>query len=334
MSIEFIWLVSGLAVGVSFAWFMSRSKQNLNQTFSDRLDRLTDQLDRRLQENVQATNESKSFLAERVSSAERTVREVSSGLGKLEHATTMLQKTSNEIASFQTMLKNPKIRGSFGEVLLGNLLAEVLPHDRYQIQYTFPRGDVADAVIHLQDGQIVAIDAKFPLANFEAYRQEKNTIRRQQLRQYFLRDVKKHITDIAKKYISPEHKTLDFAFMYIPIEGIYYETMIHDQAGVNLWEVCQHNKVIPTSPNSFLAYLQTVLIGLRGLKIEQQAMEIMRHLGQLRHDFGQFAEDFSTVGTHLTNAKNRFDASARRLDKFSNRLDQIENHPDKPQLNQ
>ncbi len=334
MLTEFIWLVSGLAVGASFAWFMSRSQQNLNQTFSDRLNRLTDQLDRRLQENVRATNESKSFLAERVSSAERTVREVSSGLGKLEHATTMLQKTSNEIASFQTMLKNPKIRGSLGEVLLGNLLAEVLPHDRYQIQYTFPRGDVADAIINLQDGQIVAIDAKFPLANFEAYRQEKNDIRRQQLRQYFLRDVKKHITDIAKKYISPEHKTLDFAFMYIPFEGIYYETMIHDQTGVNLWEVCQHNKVIPTSPNSFLAYLQTVLIGLRGLKIEQQAMEIMRHLGQLRHDFGQFADDFSTVGTHLTNAKNRFDASARRLDKFSNRLDQIETPPDQPQLNQ
>ncbi|MFH1354257.1 MAG: DNA recombination protein RmuC [bacterium] len=328
MSAEIIWLLLGLGAGGVFAWFF------IARQLSDNFKYLNEQLNQRLRENVAAMNESKSFLADRVSSAERSVREVSSGLGKLEHATATLQKTSNEITSFQTMLKNPKIRGSFGEVLLTNLLAEVLPHDRYHTQYTFPHGEIADAVVLLQDGHLVAIDAKFPLANYEAYAAEEDENVRHQLRQQFLRDVKKHITDISKKYISPEHKTLDFAFMYIPIEGIYYETMIHDKSGVNLWEICQHNKVIPTSPNSFLAYLQTVLMGLRGLKIEQQAKEILQHLGQLRGDFGKFAEDFSTVGTHLTNAKNRFDDSARRLDKFGNRLEQIELGDAPPKLDQ
>lgn len=114
------------------------------------------------------------------------------------------------------------------------------------------------------------------------------------------------------------------------MEGVYYETMVHSTEGDSLWEFCLTNKVIPVSPNSFLAYLQTVLVGLRGMKIEQQAKEILIHLSQLRTDFGKFSDDFNTVGTHLTNAKNRFDDSARRLDKFGSRLDQIETNSDQP----
>ncbi len=328
MPADVTWLIAGLAAGGVAVWLLSyrsrRYRSDLEQTLAQRLDSVTQQLDRRLQENARAVNESKAFVAERVSSAERTVREVSMGLGKLEQATTALHKTSSEISSFQDMLKSPKIRGSFGEVLLGNLLAEVLPHDRYQTQFTFSHGDVADAVIKLQDGRIVVVDAKFPLANFQAYAAEKEEERRAGARQDFLRDVKKHITDISRKYITPDQKTLDFAFMYIPIESVYYETMIHEPSGINLWEYCLRRKVIPVSPNSFLAYLHTVLIGLRGMKIEEQAKEILQHLSQLRGDFNRFSEDFATVGTHLTNAKNRFDDSARRLDKFEARLGQIE----------
>src|SRR3989338_5128241 len=114
-------------------------------------------------------------MASRLSSAEQTVRSVSAGLGKLEQATATLQKTSDEIVSFQHLLKAPKIRGSFGEVLLGNLLAEVLPHDRYELQYPFAEGrEIADSIIRLQDGYIVAIDAKFPFANYEAFMNEKD----------------------------------------------------------------------------------------------------------------------------------------------------------------
>ncbi len=345
MSEQILFAVLGLVFGGGIAWFFARGRQQTNQTpdylvqmqqqLHTQMDRLTQQVDRRLRENTHAMNESKDFLANRVSAAEQSVRSVSAGLGKLEQATTNLQKTSDEIVSFQKLLKSPKIRGSFGEVLLNSLLAEILPHDRFELQYTLPSsGEIADAVIHLQDGHIVAIDSKFPLANYELFMNEENKELKKQLRKEWIRDVKKHLKDIGEKYISPQEKTLGYAFMYIPLEGVYYETMVQDADGDSLWEFCLAQHVIPVSPNSFLAYLQTILVGLKGMKIEQQAREILQHLGQLRQDFGKFAEDFTTVGTHLSNAKNRYDDSARRLDKFSNRLEQIEAAPHIPQLPQ
>ncbi|MEX2054902.1 MAG: DNA recombination protein RmuC [Candidatus Andersenbacteria bacterium] len=334
MTLEFLWLFAGIGVGGGLLWIVLKKRPTgpapdtflqLQHDIASRLDRVTDQLDRRLRENVVAMNESKSFLASRVDTAERTVREVSTSLGKLGHATEALQRTNEEITAWQQMLKSPKVRGSFGEVLLGNLLADVLPADRYELQYMFPSsGEIGDAIIKLQDGYIVAIDAKFPLANYQLYIDEQEQARRQTARKLFIRDIKKHISDIGHKYISPQERTLDYAFMYVPLEGVYYETMVHDQEGESLWQFCLQQKVIPVSPNSFLAYLQTILVGLRGMKVEQQTKEILQTLQQVRRDFQQFVEDFGMVGKHLNNAKNRFDDSARRLDKFSNRLEQIE----------
>jgi DNA recombination protein RmuC len=132
------------------------------------------------------------------------------------------------------------------------------------------------------------------------------------------------VADISRKYIAPQNRTLDFAFMYIPVEGIYYETIVRDDAGEDLWEFCLKHKVYPVSPNSFLAYLQTVLVGLRGMKIEQQAKEILEHLNQLQRDFKRFADDYTVVGTHLTNAQKKYEDASRRLNKFETRLETIE----------
>src|SRR5690348_7983535 len=206
---ELLFGLIGALIGGAVLWFMTRrptttgpdpaqQMAQLQQAMTDRLDRVTEQLDARLRENVRAMNESKSFLAQRVSETEQTVRHVSSGLGKLEQATAALQKTNEEITAWQQMLKSPKVRGSFGEVLLTNLLADVLPTDRYELQYTLPSsGEIADSIIKLQDGYIVAVDAKFPLANYEAYMQEQNEALKLQARKLFLRDVKKHISDIS-----------------------------------------------------------------------------------------------------------------------------------------
>lgn len=311
-------IVLVVVLGAGIAYAIARTKKSDSSDMEEKLfahmDRMQAIIDQRLSENVRA-----------VSGAEQSIRTVSHGLGKLEQATATLQKTGNEIVSFQNMLKAPKIRGSFGEVLLGNLLADVLPQDRYELQYPFAEGrEIADSIIRLQDGYIVAIDAKFPFANYEAFMNEKDEDEKAAIRRIFIRDVKKHISDIARKYISSNEKTLDYAFMYIPIEGVYYETMVRDQDGDSLWEFCLANKVVPVSPNSFLAYLQTVLIGLRGMKVEQQTKEILEYIGQLRQDFGKFSEDFLTVGKHLGNAKTKYEESTRRLDKFSNRFEQID----------
>ena len=325
MTIEVLWLILGLAAGAGIVWWITKSQRSAQQDIAERMDRLNEQLDRRLAENSRAMNESKSFLADRVSSSERSVREVISGLSRLTATTEALKSNTDEISSFQKLLKNPKVRGSFGEVLLENLMADVLPRERYQTQYTLPgTGEVVDAIIKLLDGRIVAIDAKFPLANFELFAREQNQERSRQIRSAVVRDIKKHVTDISRKYIAPRDRTLDYAFMYIPVEGVYYETIVRDEAGDSLWDFCLEHKVVPVSPNSFLAYLQTVLIGLRGMKIEQQAKEILEHLSQLRQDFKRFAEDYTVVGTHLTNAHKKYEDAARRLGKFETRLETIE----------
>ena len=331
MTNEILFGLGGLAAGTIIFWLYTSRKKPAGAGSADmmammaaRLDRMMADMNHRLEQNVVAMNDSKTFIAGRVSATERTVREVSAGLGKLENATAALHKTNQEISAFQQMLKSPKIRGSFGEVLLGNLLGDVLPTDRFELQYTFSdSGETADAIIRLQDGYIVAVDAKFPLANYEAL-SHADADSQDGLRKQFIRDVKKHITDISSKYIMPQSKTLDFAFMYITLEGVYYEAIMHDADGNGIWEFCQKHKVIPVSPNSFLAYLHTVLIGLRGMKIEQQAKEILATLAQVRKDFKSFAGDFGTIGTHLTNAKNKYEETTRRLNKFSSRLDQIE----------
>ena len=334
MSEQLLFAIVGLIAGGALVYVLVRRQKpsgpdtgavEMQKMVTQHMQHLTQQLDHRLREHTVAVNESKDFLANRVNAAERTVRTVSAGLGKLEQATAQLQKTGEEIVSFQTMLKNPKIRGSFGEVLLSNLLGEVLPADRFELQYAFGgSNEIADAIIRLQDRRIVAVDAKFPLANYEAYHNEQNEENKDRLRKQFVRDVKKHITDISKKYISPQEQTLDYAFMYIPIEGVYYETMMQSVGDESLWDFSRRSHVIPTSPNNFLAYLETVLVGLRGMKVEEQAREILQHLGQLRQDFGKFSDDFSTVGKHLTNAKNKFEDSSRRLDALGNRLTQVD----------
>jgi len=307
---ELILLALGLIIGGGVIWWLTRrpAAAGLEQAIANHMRNLSEIIDRRMQDNMRAIGES-----------EKSVRAVVSGLGKLEHATAALQKTNEEISSFQNMLKAPKVRGSFGEVLLSNLLSDILPHDRYKLQYTFPSNhNIADAIIRLQDGHIVAIDAKFPLMNFSKIHE--NPTLSEPYKKAFIRDIKKHISDISSKYINPQEKTLDYAFMYIPIEGVYYEAFVHDG---DLWQYSLQHKVIPVSPNSFLAYLQTILIGLRGMKIEQQAKDILQYLSQVRHDMTLFAKDFTMIGSHLNNAKNRYDDSTRRLDKLSNRLDQI-----------
>lgn len=333
---DIIFIVLGIAVGGGVMWWLSQknSKQAgasseeeevklaqhlhaFNESITNQLHRVTEQLDKRLHENSKSVQD-------QVSSAQRSVQQVSASLGKLTQLTGDMQPKLEEITSFQKLLKAPKVRGSFGEVLLGNLLADVLPKDRYALQATMSSGEIADAVIKLQDNYIVAVDAKFPLANYEIFAREENLEKKRALRSQVLRDIKKHIGDISKKYVLPQDRTLDYAFMYIPVEGVYYETMVRGDEEQSLWDFCLQNHVVPVSPNSFLAYLHTVLVGLRGMQVEKQAQEILAHLSQVRKDFRTFAEDFTTVGKHLGNAKNRFDDSARRLDKFSNRLEQIE----------
>lgn len=292
---------------------------------TERLDKVTDQVSNRLNENVKAINESKTFLTQRVENTEKTVRSVTNRLATLQEISEKMMVTSQEILNFQQMLKIPKVRGGFGEILLETMLKDILPADRYQMQYKFTTtNEIADAIIRLMDNQIVVIDSKFPLSNFEKVVATEAEEKKAHFRA-FINDIKKHVKDIASKYISPQEKTLDYAFMYIPMEGIYYEIIVRRvEIAEELWEYCMKHRVIPVSPNSFLSYLHTLLLGFRGMKIEQQAKEVLQYITQLRKDFNRFQEDFLTIGTHLGHAKNKFDDSSRRLERFQTRLESID----------
>ena len=170
------------------------------------------------------------------------------------------------------------------------------------------------------------VDAKFPLENFKRVVETATEDERRIAKKKFIADVKKHIDAIAGKYILPDEGTFDFALMYIPAENVYYELIIRDEAvdtDKGLLNYSFAKRVIPVSPNSFYAYLQTILLGLKGLHIEEQAQEILRSLARLSGDFRKFQEEFELVGKHLTNTKMRYDESDKRLAKFGDKLQSL-----------
>jgi DNA recombination protein RmuC len=239
-----------------------------------------------------------------------------------------------DISSLQDILKAPKLRGILGELFLEELLKQVLPLDHYALQYSFRSGEKVDAVIFLGQG-MVPVDAKFPLENFRRALEAGSEDEMKRVKKQFTADVKKHIDQIASKYILPEEGTFDFALMYLPAENVYYEAILKEEGagdGPSLSQYALTRKVIPVSPNSFYAYLQAIVLGLRGLRIEQSAKEILSSLGQLANDFRKFYEDFERVGFHLSNSKASYEKAQKRLDRLQGQLDSIDTHEPSPAL--
>jgi DNA recombination protein RmuC len=236
-------------------------------------------------------------------------------LGRLEETNRQIYEIGKNISSLQELLRAPKFRGQIGEFLLENLLAQVLPKDYFMMQYRFKSGEAVDAVIKIGQG-LVSIDAKFSLENFQKMiatqdEQEKNAFRKK-----FIQDVKMRIDEVAAKYILPQENTYDFALMYIPAENVYYETIIKE----DIFSYSMSKKVIPVSPNTFYAYLQVICLGLKGLKIEENAKNILKNLSALTVEINKFREDFDILGKHLCGASTKYEDSQKKLDRFSERL--------------
>jgi DNA recombination protein RmuC len=253
----------------------------------------------------------------------QTLGNVQSHLGKVEVTTREVLEKAKSISSLEDLLRAPKFRGGLGEFFLGDLLAQILSPAFYDLQHRFKSGEKVDAAIKVGPS-LVPVDAKFPLENFKKYVEEPVGKDKDNLRKKFVADVKKHIDDIASKYILPDEGTYDFALMYIPAENIYYETIIQDEAlgdEKGIYSYAIQRRVIPVSPNSFYAYLHVIVYGLKGLEIEKSAKEIYQRLTQLSGDLARFRNEFQVLGTHLGNAKTKFDEAEKRLDKFSDRLE-------------
>jgi len=281
--------------------------------------KLSSQVNERLNQMNQSLQEANKIIGSNLGSATNVFGNVKEQLGRLETTNKQIVDISKDISSLQELLRAPKFRGAMGEVLLENLLSQVLPKDHYAAQYRFKSGEAVDAIIKLGE-RIVPVDAKFSLENFQKMLEVQDEQLKASLRKKFIQDVKNRIDEVSSKYILPQENTYDFALMYIPAENVYYEVIIKE----DIFSYSLSKKVIPVSPNTFYAYLEVICLGLKGMKVEENAKKILKSLSALEIEIDKFKEDFDILGTHLVNSKTKYEDSQKHLDKLSDKLVNIQ----------
>src|SRR6202162_5446226 len=246
-------------------------------------------------------------------------------VGDLREKVGQMHEVGRAAQELVHIMRAPKLRGGMGELFLGDLLSQILPREHYSMPHRFKNGDAVDAVIRIGP-RLVPADAKFPYENFKRVVEAATETERVAARKQFLRDVKKHVDAIATKYILPDEGTYDFALMYVPAENVYYETIIKEDSAEDrqLFSYALAKRVIPVSPNSFYAYVQTILLGLRGMKVEERAQEILGELSRLRGDFQKIQENFRVLGRHLSNAAGSYSETDKTRTKLDPKLSQTE----------
>jgi DNA recombination protein RmuC len=280
---------------------------------ADKLDRRLGELDTRVDRRLEGLD---GRLLTTQQSTGQTATEIVERLSKLDGTATQMLDRARDLARLEQALRPPKSRGGFGELLLGNLLRDRLPADAYQLQYTFRDGERVDAVIKVE--KLVPVDAKFPLDNFERL-VEADDDERALHEKAFARDLKGHVDAIAQKYIRPAENTFDFALMYLPSEAVYYE-LVCGKTG-ELLKYAHAKRVFPVSPTTFTSQLQVIVLGLKGLQIEQHAQDVMAYVAQLAKDFERFRDDFGVIGTHIANAQKKYGEADKRLERFETNLE-------------
>ena len=264
---------------------------------------------------TQALQDSHKTVGDRLDSATRIFGDVQKSIGRLEETHKHIIDISRDIASLQELLRAPKFRGEVGETLLGKLLEDILPKENIRLQHRFKTGDMVDAAIIIGQN-LISIDAKFPLENFKRASEAGSDEERKSNYRIFTRDVKGRIDEVASKYILPDEGTFDFALMYIPAEAVYYQISKDEELGL----YAKSRKVIFVSPNTFYAYLQAILYGLRGINIQRNIQKIFAGLSRLQIDLKKFQDDFELVGGHLSNASKKYTDAKEKLGQFSDKL--------------
>jgi len=284
---------------------LSRTIASLQQTMGDKLERSS----ATVQTSVQR----------QLTESSKLIADVTQRLAKLDETNRRVVDVADELKTLQNVLQNPKQRGVFGEYYLQSVLENVMSANQFQIQYRFDDGEIADAVIFLDRGQILPVDSKFSLENYNRMIQAESKEERARLLLKVKTDLKGRI-DETSKYIRPSEHTMDFAFMFIPSESLYYDLLINNVgtggSSRDLIEYAFRDKhVIIVSPTSFMAYLQTVMQGLRSLQIEEQAKDIQVRVGKLGQHIGKFEEYMQKLGSSLGTTVNHFNNAHKELGK-------------------
>lgn len=293
---------------------LSRSIMSLQQTMGDKLEK----------SNLGVQQSVQKQLAE----SAKLVADVTQRLARLDETNRRVINVADELKTLQNVLSNPKQRGVFGEFYLSSVLENVLPPGQFQTQYKFNDGEIVDAVIFLDKGQILPIDSKFSLENYNRMIEASGKEREQYL-QKVKADLKGRVDETAK-YIRPSERTMDFAFMFIPSESLYYDLLVNNVgsggSSRDLIEYAFREKhVIITSPTSFMAYLQTVLQGLRSLKIEEQAKDIQVRVGKLGQHIAKYDEYMKKLGNSLGTTVNHYNNAYKEFGKVDKDVVKIAN---------
>ncbi len=279
-----------------------------------RLESLERSLDSRMAESSRQMHET---MRSQLGESSRLIKEITEEITSVKEIGRETGKFAEQLKNLQDILKNPKQRGILGEYYLETVLKNVLPPGMFEMQYGFPNGEIVDAVVFI-DKKIVPIDSKFSLDNYNRYIHAEGA-ERVALEKAFVNDLKLRIQETAK-YIRPEEGTMDFAFMFIPSEGIYYD-LLTNQVGAGeeenlIQRASGKYKVIIVSPTSFLAYLQTVMQGLKALQIEQKALDIQKRVGELGKHVGAYEEYYRKLGTALGTAVSHYNSGYKELGKI------------------
>jgi len=288
------------------------------------LQQVTGQMSQRLSENAQSLQKASADTG-------KLIADINHRLGELGRSSQEILSLGQDIRGLQQIFQAPKIRGGLGEIALASLLQQTFPAEHFTLQHTFKDGQTVDAVLRMPGG-MVPIDSKFPLAGFRLMLEATAPDQKDRARRQFAREVKKHIDDIADKYLRPSEGTLDIALMYIPAENIFYELITRFEAAgeEDISAYALKRRVIPVSPNSIYAYLQAVAYGLMGLRIEQRAREILKGLQQLNGDFVVFDDSFRKAQRHLLNAQNAFVEAGEHAGRVGDRLQQFASLAESP----
>jgi DNA recombination protein RmuC len=283
----------------------------------EQINELNRTMDTKMTENTRHMNES---VKNQFSESAKLIKDVTQGLTKLDETNKQVVSFADQLQSLQDILKNPKHRGILGEYYLETLLQNVLAPTQYKMQYPFANGEIVDAAVFVKD-KIIPIDSKFSLENYNKLSVEQNPQEKEKLEKAFVNDLKLRIQETSK-YIRPKEGTMDFAFMFIPHEAIYYDLLVNKIGAITeetdnlIQRAANKYKVIIVSPTSFLAYLQTVLQGLKAMQIEESAKEIRKNVEGLQKHLKTFEEYQSKLGNALTTTVNHFNNSNKEFKKI------------------
>jgi DNA recombination protein RmuC len=300
------------------ALLLKQDLTQLSQDITKLKDGLQSQITERMDKNQELMRDS---IQKQFSASSKLVTDVTERLTKLDETNKRVVSVADELKTLQNVLQNPKQRGVLGEYYLAQVLENVLPPERFTLQHKFKDGEIVDAVITLDKGKLLPVDSKFSLENYNRLIEETDKLRREVLVKAFKSDLKSRI-DETSKYIRPSEDTMDYAFMFIPSEAIYYD-LLTNKIGVtnaNARDLIEYafreKKVIIVSPTTFMAYLQTVLQGLRGLQIEEQAKEIQQRVGELGRHIATYEQFMQKLGGSLGTTVNHYNSAHKELKKI------------------